>query len=219
MYFAEVQLAGRRIREIVAEQSKVARPSLASDEHHYATSVALRQVTRYVRANQSAFGSILASELPLQTDEGDFILKGRADLLSENAGVLEITDFKTGSRAAWTSERTLEHERQLMLYAYMAEQRLGRPVSRARIYWTTERIAEQAVQSIEVSDRRISEARETSALTAEAIRVGDFTVRHPPSPEVCCSCPLHTLCRRDGTINQIEALVPQVANWRETHHG
>ena len=213
----------RRMREIVAEQSKFAGSSLAPDEKHPAATVALQQVIRYVQANRGVFGSILASELALQTDEGDFILKGRADLLAENGGVLEITDFKTGSRAAWNSERTLEHERQLMLYAYMAEQRLGRPVSRARIYWTAEHTAERAVESIEVNDRRISEAREQSALTAEAIRAGDFTVGHPPSLEVCCSCPLHTLCRRDGTIedprNQIGVRSPQAANWRKTRHG
>ena len=189
------------VRQTVTAQSKVWAKLLASDQNQESVRVAFQQVARYAADNQRAFGSIVASEIPLRTDEGDYLLTGMADLISDDGGALEITDFKAGERAATTPERSLEYERQLMLYAHMAGQRFGRPVSRARIYWTAEPNREQAVQSLEVKADRIAEARAKSALTVESIGAGDFTVQAPPPQGVCNSCALRTLCRRDGTIN------------------
>ena len=191
-----VSIDERRIRETVAQQSAAAHAN--SDVGQ----AALQQVARYVRENQFAFDSILASELPLRSDEGDYRLTGRVDLISENAGFLEITDFKTGDRAATAPHRQAEFERQLLLYAHMAEQRLGRPVSRARIYWTDEPNLETAIEYVDVDAARVAAARQQSALTAESIRSGDFTVRDHPPEGVCRSCALLTVCRRDGTIDR-----------------
>ena len=124
----------------------------------------MQQVTRNVRENQFAFGSILASELPLRSDEGGYSLTGRADLISEKGGVLEITDFKTGDRAATAPHRKVEFERQLLLYSHMAEQRLDRPVLRDRIYWTAEPNFERAIEYVDVDAARVAEARQQSAL-------------------------------------------------------
>ncbi len=189
-----------RVCEIVDRESQTIQRSSAPDENYDAVEVAFQQVARYVKENRDALGSILASELPLLSDEGDFLWTGRADLVSEDSGSLVITDFKTGNRKTTSAERVLAYERQLMLYAHMAAQKLGRPVSQARIYWTSEPSVELAVQSIEVSDSKISEAINQSALIAHAIQSDDFTVRRRPSREECGSCPLRTVCRRDGTI-------------------
>ncbi|MCY4554862.1 MAG: ATP-dependent DNA helicase [Chloroflexi bacterium] len=190
------------LRQTVTEQSRTALSLLGPAESRNAVEAAYRQVSRYVGANAGVFPSIVASEVDLRTDEGAFVLRGRTDLLTENDGALEVTDFKTGNRSTWTAQRRTEYERQLMLYAHMAEQQFGRPVSRTHIYWTAETNPAEAIESFIPTPERILGATQWAAGVTQAITAEDFTVRTRPPIKVCNSCALRTVCQRDGTINR-----------------
>ena len=101
---------------------------------------AVDQAVRCYRSRRDAPGKVWKAEEEIDLVLPDFILKGVIDLVVDRGDSVEILDYKTGPKPDISvyPERIDHYRRQLELYAYLAEQRFGRKVSRMHLYYTSE---------------------------------------------------------------------------------
>ena len=126
-------------------------------------------------------------------------LAGRADLIAERNGTLELVDFKVSNRDAG-SPHLDSHIQQLADYADMAEHQLGQPVQRLHLYWTGEPNRVRTLLTVDNSrELRVSAVGQTAS-TVRRIQTRDYRMRAAPVPQVCNGCKLIDLRRADGTL-------------------
>ena len=70
----------------------------------------------------------------------DYIIEGKADLITGKDNTVEIVDFKSEQKPDINSanERIEHYRRQLNIYAYLVERRTGNKVSKMYLYYTGE---------------------------------------------------------------------------------
>ena len=115
---------------------------LSRSEQAYLTkaarATALSQIMRYVQRQGNDWSAVKKSEYDIKAVRGDYILEGKADLISIRDGETEITDFKTGNKPNINinadRERLESYRRQVFAYAYLVERSSGLKVDRMKIY-------------------------------------------------------------------------------------
>jgi DNA helicase-2/ATP-dependent DNA helicase PcrA len=133
-------------------------------------------------------------------DRSDYVLTGKVDLLVKTASGIDLIDFKTLPRPGKDSAILEQYEQQLYFYAHALEQCSRQRPDRLFLYWTAEERKENALMEIPYSTECLKKVSLAIDETASAMKAGRFHVWKPPAPEICQSCDLCHLCRRDGVI-------------------
>ncbi|MEP6961545.1 MAG: PD-(D/E)XK nuclease family protein, partial [Acidobacteriota bacterium] len=153
----------------------------------------LRGWLHFVAANEFDWEPI-QFELPFEVElaEAGLKLHGRIDVVERKAGVLRVTDHKTGKRPE-TIPRWVGGGKYLqpLLYAAAAEQKLGMPVEAGRLFYATQR---GGYTPVEIRmDERARQFLGKLLLDVDEMVAGGFL---PPAPEkdVCGFCDYRIVC-------------------------
>jgi DNA helicase-2/ATP-dependent DNA helicase PcrA len=161
---------------------------------------ALQQILNYFHNNYWELRRIEATELSIQVEQDDYILTGKIDLVMRGREGLEIIDFKTRARPEDISDHLTFYKRQLYLYAYGLEKRMKQRPKRLLLYWTAEERKEDALMEIPYTNENLEQVRIYFNEFVDKIKQEQFDVLIPPHPEICQSCDIYHLCRREGII-------------------
>jgi len=161
---------------------------------------AYHQVLNYFRQSQQQMQSIQATELNIQVEKANYILRGKIDLLMRREGDFEILDFKTRSRPENDSTRLTLYKQQLYLYAYALQKRTGQFPRRLFLYWTAEECKEEALMEVPYYEEDMQNALSSVDDIVAKIQQRQFDVVIPPEPEICRVCDVRRLCRKERII-------------------
>jgi DNA helicase-2/ATP-dependent DNA helicase PcrA len=170
--------------------------NLSKKEHSFlarpAQEAALKQVMRYADKQTGDWSRVIDAEVEISHVEPDYILNGRIDLIRGEGNTVEIVDFKAEKKPDMDKDRDgiARYHRQLQLYAYIVEQRLGLSVGKMHVYYTGEtdglptvtfpNRASDMAQTVLALDRTIRkiQCRDFSGSAAQGKLCKDCDMRH-----------------------------------------
>ena len=158
------------------------------------------QAVRCYRSRRDAPGKVWKAEEEIDLVLPDFILKGVIDLVIDRGDSVEILDYKTGPKPDISvyPERIDHYRRQLELYAYLAEQRFGRKVSRMHLYYTSEQKGDPMI-TFSWEREAIQRAVEELKRTVKNIEEKKFE-QDANRAYICAYCSMKYVCgKADGS--------------------
>lgn len=165
-----------------------------------AKEAAFKQVMNYFRQNQDEMTRVVETEVDVSVEKGDYILRGKIDLLMGSDGRLELLDFKTSPRPADSDALLSSYRRQLCTYAHILERRYGKRPERLLLYWTAEASKAKAVMEFPYDPSEFDAAGRHFDEVVEKIRAEEFGVAAPPDAAICKECDLRSLCVAEGVL-------------------
>lgn len=162
--------------------------------------MAYEQVYAYFRQNRRELQHIRDAELEILIEQDDYILAGRADLLRDYNGQLELVDFKTKFRPAPDAPELIDYERQLCTYAYALERRYSTRPGRLLLYWTREPRREDALMEIRYRPEVVTQVQQAFSAIVRHIHEKDFQIHQIPEEDTCRHCDMQHYCQHMGTI-------------------
>ena len=166
---------------------------------------ALRHVLCYFRNRGDDILRVWKSEEEINLILSDFILQGIIDLIEYDPGTdtLEIIDYKTGAKPdVECYPDSIDHyRRQLEIYAFLAEKRLGKRVSGMKLYYTSVFEGDPWV-IFEYNKNNIDAAISELSRTIRNIENRNFTddFRNTYS---CHYCNMKYFCRKQNLLEEI----------------
>ncbi len=160
---------------------------------------AFRMVCNYVFSNQRELERVADTELSFRVEQKTYVLVGQIDLVREGQDGLEIVDFKTTPRQDDPS-RLEAHKQQLHLYAHAMKRRTGTLPGKLFLYWMGEERKERALMEVPCQELDVQETLRFINAAVEQIQAREFSVMHPPRPEICQACDVRHLCRKERII-------------------
>ena len=158
---------------------------------------ALKQVLRYVDEQSGSWSKVVDAEVEVSHVEDDYILSGKIDLVAADDGSLEIIDFKAEKKPDMEKdkERIQRYKRQLQIYAYIIEQKMGIPVSKLRLYYTGD--TESGVPTISFNNEPAKVQATIAEFTSvvHKIQCRDYSTRSS-SQTMCTNCDLRYFCQK-----------------------
>lgn len=176
--------------------------TISKREHIYLSQnvqdAALRQVMRYVDRQSGHWERIKDAEVEVSHVEPDYILSGKVDLVEGDDGSLDIVDFKAEKKPDMMRdrERIQRYKRQLQIYAYIIEQKTGKPVNRLRLYYTgdqTDGVPEIVFQN---EPAKVQETIDEFTEVVHKIQCRDYSSRST-SQTLCNNCDLRHFCKKN----------------------
>lgn len=157
---------------------------------------ALGQVIRYVEFQEERWDKVWRAENEVNIVTDNYIFKGVIDLIEKEGNVLEIIDFKTGSKPNIenNNQYSIEYKKQLEIYAYLVEKYYGKKVASMKIYYTSEKDRSPFIV-LKKDDKSIEEAVQMIEETIEKIENKKFRMAAKKS-YICASCDMKYLCKR-----------------------
>jgi len=135
---------------------------------------------------QEGVPNIVYLEKGFKLKLGEYTLAGRIDRADRMPdGSLEIIDYKTG-RAK--SQKQVDSDQQLMIYALAAKESFGQPASKLTLYFLDEDVNISTVPD----EKKLEKFREKIIELADKVNVSDFAPT--PSSRVCNFCPFNKIC-------------------------
>lgn len=170
-----------------------------SKEHQ---AFALGQVQRYFSQNLDRIHQIVETEVDVSLEKDDYILTGKVDLIMDADQKLEILDFKAQPRPPNNSPWLASYHDQLMIYAYILEERYQKTPDRLVLYWTAEETREQAAMTFPYIPSKVTAASLRFDVVAHQILNRDFDIKSYPDFKVCRECDLLAFCQPPGLIRR-----------------
>lgn len=162
--------------------------------------LALIQVTNYFDQNQDRMRQVIETEVDVSLEKESYILTGRIDLLLGDDNRLELLDFKAQTRPPKEARWLATYHQQLLIYAYILEQRYGKRPDRLALYWTGEKTRDKALMFFPYEVEKVGQAGAYFDDVARQILNRDFTVQKPPERKICTECDFREYCIQLGTI-------------------
>ena len=99
---------------------------------------ALKQVLNYVDRHKNEWDTIREAEVDVSLVKDQYILKGTVDVIRGKDDTVEIVDFKAEDKPDINQdiEKLHRYRRQLEIYSYLVEDRIGSKVSKMHLYYT-----------------------------------------------------------------------------------
>jgi len=117
---------------------------------------------------------------------GDYTIKGRIDRADKTEdGTLEVIDYKTGKSK---SQKEVDSDQQLMIYAMASAECFGKPASRSTLYFLDEDVKVSTKPDTAVLEK----TKEKIIQIADRINKSDFSPT--PSKFKCPFCPYKKIC-------------------------
>ena len=161
---------------------------------------AFGMVCNYVFSNQRELERVAGTELSFRVEQKTYVLVGQIDLVRQGQDGLEIVDFKTTPRQDDPS-RLETYKQQLHLYAHAMKRRTGTLPGKLFLYWMGEERKERALMEVPCQERDVRETICSIDAVVEQIQLREFRVIHPPRLEICRSCDIRHLCRKERIIS------------------
>ncbi|MGB8348186.1 MAG: PD-(D/E)XK nuclease family protein, partial [Ktedonobacteraceae bacterium] len=161
---------------------------------------AFGMVCNYVFSNQRELERVAGTELSFRVEQKTYVLVGQIDLVRQGQDGLEIVDFKTTPRQDDPS-RLETYKQQLHLYAHAMKRRTGTLPGKLFLYWMGEECKERALMEVPCQEHDVRETICSIDAVVEQIQSREFRVIHPPRPEICRSCDVRHLCRKERIIS------------------
>ena len=176
--------------------------TISKREHTYLSAnvqaAALRQVQRYVDRHNGHWERIKDAEVEVSHVEPDYILSGKVDLVESENGALDIVDFKAEKKPDMERdrERIQRYRRQLQIYAYIIEQKTGKPVDKLHLYYTGD--ATDGVPEIVFKNEptKVRETIDEFTDVVKKIQHRDYSLR-ATSQTLCNNCDLRHFCKKN----------------------
>lgn len=191
-------LSERRIAEIFDRTFRFLTLSDVRPIGATAREAALAQVLNYVRQNKAEMQRVVETEVDVSVEKGDYILKGKVDLLLGGDGKLELLDFKSSPRPKDNRDLIAAYERQLCTYAHILERKHGRHVDRLLLYWTSEPKKDDALMVLPYERERVDEAGRYFDEIVRRIQAREFSITARPEAGICKECDLRHSCTTEG---------------------
>lgn len=176
---------------------------LAARERRYLPEHSLRsaaeQVQRYVdfvRRTYASWEHIQAAEVDVSLVRDTYILDGSVDLIQGVGDTVEVVDLK-GERKpdlAGDRERITRYKRQLEIYGFLIEQRLGRTVSRLHLHYTGESTGNPRI-SWPMDPASVRRTMDVFDQTVARIEARNFEIEERPK-RLCVDCDMRHYCDR-----------------------
>lgn len=169
---------------------------------------ALQHVLRYYGRHRENWDHILEAEVDVSLVKEAYILSGTVDLIQNAAGEMEIVDFKSERAKPDVNdpedrERLDRYQRQLDVYAHIVEERSGRPVGRAHLYYTGVEGASPYI-TFEKDRRSIRRTMATFDEVVARIEAKDFRIAERPL-NLCKECDMRHYCdAKNWRFRQVE---------------
>ncbi len=144
--------------------------------------------------NESLWSHIQDAEVDVSYVKPEYILQGTVDLIRGDGDSVEIVDFKSEKKPDMEaeSESFERYRRQLEVYAYLIEERLGKKVSRMHLYYTGEDKGEPTV-TFEKSKESIDSTIKAFDNVVEKIQKHDFSTE-AKNKKTCLNCDMRYYC-------------------------
>lgn len=148
---------------------------------------------------ESLWAYIQDAEVDVSYVKPDYILQGTVDLIKGDGDSVEIVDFKSEKKPDVEIESASieRYRRQLEVYAYLIEERLGKKVSRMHLYYTGEDKGEPTV-SFEKSKESIDSTIREFDKVVERIQKHEFSTE-AKNKKSCLNCDMRYYC---GKVNK-----------------
>ena len=123
-------------------------------------------------------------------------MSGKVDLIEGENGTLEVVDFKAEKKPDMEldKERIARYKRQLQIYAYIIEQRMGLPVSKLRLYYTGDDTSGVPEITFPNEPAKIRETIDEFTEVVHKIQCLDYSTRST-SQTICNNCDLRHFCK------------------------
>jgi DNA helicase-2/ATP-dependent DNA helicase PcrA len=156
--------------------------------------VAYGHILRYYHRQRGDWTKILDAEVDISLVKDDYILKGSVDLIVDEQGAVEIIDFKSEKKPDLESERGLidRYRRQLEVYAHLVEERLGKPVNKTHLYYTSEESGNPLVSFVK-DDKSIYKTISSFDNIVKRIERKDYGLAERPV-KLCVECDMRPHC-------------------------
>ncbi len=173
--------------------------TLSKKEHSYLgqkqIDAAYKQVLRYVQKNGKDWSRIQEAEVEVSLVKPEYILKGQIDLIRGKGDTVELIDFKSEKKPDDKIKNDLfeRYRRQLEVYSYLVEEKIGKKVSKMHLYYTGDESKDPLVtfeKSKESVDKTIHEFDEV----VEHIQAKDFNHK-AKDIKLCENCDMRFFCR------------------------
>lgn len=158
--------------------------------------VALEQVIRYAEKQSENWKKVKDAEVEIGLVKTDYILKGVVDLIQGSQETVEIVDFKSEKKPDIFNEqeRLQRYKKQLQIYAYLIEQKIGKKVSKMHLYYTAEKSGVPTI-SFENKKEDIVETIKEFDKIVHKIECKDFNEKSK-SQKICDNCDMRFFCRK-----------------------
>ena len=155
---------------------------------------ALRQVMKYLKHSKALWRDVVEPEAAVSEVRDGFVLKGVVDLVHGSDDCVEIVDFKTGKVPPAGSPLREKYHKQMLVYAHLVRTQLGREVSGAKLYFTSDSADEPTVD-VPVTERDVSALLQDFDHTVACIEASSFGAL-ADDPAECEGCPFAPYCGR-----------------------
>jgi DNA helicase-2/ATP-dependent DNA helicase PcrA len=178
-------------RQLVAKERRyLPEPSIKS---------ALEQVNRYVEyvtKTHAGWHQIQAAEVDVSLVRDTYILEGSVDLIQGGNNTVEVVDLKAERKPDLEGEpeRVQRYRRQLEIYGYLIEQRLGKKVTRLHIHYTGEKLGNPRL-SFPMDPDSVKRTIAVFDQTVERIEQKAFEIKERPK-KLCMDCDMRHYCDR-----------------------
>jgi len=156
--------------------------------------VALEHVMRYVDTQSRNWDKVREVEVDVSLVKDSYVLTGKIDLLRGAGNTVEIIDFKTERKPQLTGdiENLERYKRQLEIYAFVVEQRLGLEVSKMHLYYTGDVSGDPMISFLKNTDR-VDQTIDVIDQTVQRIENRDFRIANRPI-KYCADCDIRYYC-------------------------
>ena len=160
---------------------------------------ALQQVLGYVDHVKVAYGGwshIREAEVDVSLVQEGYILEGSVDLIQGSADTVEVVDFKGEKKPDLEAERerVSHYRRQLEVYGYLVEKRLGKKVSKLHIHYTGESHGNPRI-TFPMSDPSVQATIDAFDTTVHEIESKNYRLATRPE-KLCVNCDMKHYCDR-----------------------
>ncbi|MCG6150300.1 ATP-dependent helicase [Leptospira levettii] len=176
---------------------------LSFKERMYFSELALKNafshVERYVSYRGEDWSKIKDAEVDVSMIRETYILNGQIDLLEGEHDTVEIVDFKTEKKPDLNahSERLEHFRRQMEVYSFIVEERLGKKVSKIHLFFTGEKDGNPMV-SYPLNQTSTQKTIREFDQIVDKIEQKDFRITKRPE-RLCPECDMRRYCDRIGT--------------------
>jgi DNA helicase II / ATP-dependent DNA helicase PcrA len=160
--------------------------------------IALENILRYFRRQNGQWDHIREAEVDVSLVKDEYILKGTIDLVAGQDNTVELVDFKSEKKPDVNNPKDREkidrYKRQLEVYAHLVEERLGLPVSRTHLYYTSEESGNPYI-SFDKNTRSLAATISKFDEVVHRIETGDYGISERPH-KLCKDCDMRHYCDR-----------------------
>lgn len=160
---------------------------------------ALKQVLGYVEHVKVVYGGwrhIQEAEVDVSLVQEGYILEGSVDLIQGVSDTVEVVDFKGEKKPDLEADRdrVRHYRRQLEVYGYLIEQRLGKKVSKLHIHYTGESHGNPRI-TFPMSAPSVQATIEAFDATVREIENKNYALTARPE-KLCVNCDMKHYCDR-----------------------